>query len=52
MAVASTGPATTGRPVRFAVSWHSSAFREPPPTMCTRSIGWPLMRAASRSVTA
>ena len=38
-AVASTGPASTSRPVRSAVSWQSSAFWLPPPTMCTMSIG-------------
>ena len=30
-AVASTGPASTWRPVTSAVSWHSSALRAPPP---------------------
>ena len=37
-AVASTGPAMTGRPQASAVSWHSSAFRAPPPTRWTTSI--------------
>ena len=31
MAVASTGPATTGRCVASAANWHSSRFCEPPP---------------------
>ena len=30
-AVASTGPASTSRPVTSAVSWHSSSLRAPPP---------------------
>ena len=33
MAVASTGPATTVRPVASAANWFSSLFCEPPPTM-------------------
>ena len=36
-AVASTGPAITGRPVASAVSWQSRSFCEPPPTMWTTS---------------
>ena len=32
-AVASTGPAMTGRPVALAVNWFSSRLRDPPPTM-------------------
>src|SRR5215218_10689901 len=35
IAVASTGPASTWRPARSAVSWQSNAFWLPPPTMCT-----------------
>ena len=34
-AVASTGPANTGRPVRSAIAWQSRAFWLPPPTTCT-----------------
>jgi len=32
IAVASAGPATTGRRVASAVNWHNNALREPPPT--------------------
>ena len=46
-AVASTGPASTRRPVRLAVSWQSSVFWLPPPTMCTVLIFSPLSRSAS-----
>ena len=52
MAVASTGPATTRRPVASAVSWHSRAFCEPPPTTWMTSIGRPARRAASSIVRA
>ena len=46
-AVASTGPANTRRPVRFAVNWQSSVFWLPPPTTCTVLIFPPLSRSAS-----
>ena len=35
-------------PAASAVSWHSSAFCEPPPTMWTTSMRWPDSRSASR----
>ena len=35
MAVASIGPATTGRPRALAANWLSSRFCVPPPTMCS-----------------
>ncbi len=50
IAVASTGPALTGRPVRSAVSWQSSALWEPPPTIAMR-VGVRPVSAASWSTT-
>ena len=38
------GPPRPGRPQASAVSWHSSALRAPPPTMCTTSTGWSARR--------
>jgi hypothetical protein len=49
MAVPSTGPATTGRPVASAVSRQSSALRAPPPTTCTTSTWWPDSRTVART---
>ena len=51
-AVASTGPAMTGSRQAFAVSWHRSAFRDPPPTTWTTSIVRPDSRAASSTARA
>ncbi len=48
MVVASTGPATTGRPQASTVSWHSNRFRDPPPTMCTTATCRPVSSAARR----
>ena len=45
-AVASTGPATTSRPVASAVSWQSSSFCEPPPTTWMTSTSAPASSAA------
>ncbi len=50
-AVASTGPATTGRPLASAVSRHSRSLRLPPPTRCTTSISTAERAAACRNVT-
>src|SRR5699024_3332530 len=44
---ASIGPATTGRPLRSAVSWHNSSLRDPPPTIRIRSTSAPARSAAS-----
>ena len=50
-AVASTGPASTSRPVTSAVSWQSSALRAPPPITLMVLISRP-EAASSRSRTA
>ncbi len=42
MAVASTGPASTGLPVAVAVAWFRYPFRLPPPMICTPTIGVPV----------
>src|SRR5262249_7169593 len=47
IAVASTGPATTGSPQASAVAWQSSSLRAPPPNRCTTSMPRPDSRAAS-----
>ena len=51
-AVASTGPAITGRPVASAVSWPSRSFCAPPPTMWTTSMSRSASAAAWRMVRA
>ena len=48
-AVASTGPANTGSPVRSAVSWHSSRLRAPPPTTWSTSNVRPVTRCSRSS---
>ena len=40
-------PATTGRPQASAVSWQSSSFLVPPPTMCTVSACLPVSSCTS-----
>ena len=50
MAVASTGPATTGRWQASAVIWLSSSFWLPPPTMWITSIRRPRMSSRPSSV--
>src|SRR2546430_15598587 len=47
-AVASTGPAITGRPQASAVSWQSRELRAPPPTRCTVVTVRPDRRGGSR----
>ncbi len=52
MAVASTGPARTGRPVAPAVSLHSSRWFDPPPTTWIARTSWPEAAASSSTTMA
>lgn len=39
IAVPSLGPAITGTPTALQVNWFNKLFREPPPIMCSFSMG-------------
>ncbi len=47
IAVASTGPASTWRPVASAVNWLSSSLWLPPPTTCSRATLRPVNASVS-----
>ena len=52
MAVASTGPACTGRPDASAVAWFRYSLRQPPPTTWMPRTGSPVSDSIVRTTDA